>query len=79
MVTLWLAAWGIARIPQEIGSPDLKMWIAVLLIQSIPYAASLLVSLVSAFPIPASVLGATENGYRSAIPQEPTVKSPGEA
>lgn len=74
MVTLWLAAWGIARIPQEIGSPDLQMWIAVLLIQSIPYAASLVVSLVSAFPIPASVLGASENGYRSAIPQEPTVK-----
>ena len=74
MVTLWLAAWGIARIPQEIGSPDLQMWIAVLLIQSIPYAASLLVSLVSAFPIPASVLGASEHGYRSAIPQEPTVK-----
>jgi len=79
MVTLWLAAWGIARIPQEIGSPDLKMWIAVLLIQSIPYAASLLVSLVSAFPIPASALGATEDGYRNAIPQEPTVKSPDKA
>jgi exo-beta-1,3-glucanase (GH17 family)/cellulose synthase/poly-beta-1,6-N-acetylglucosamine synthase-like glycosyltransferase len=68
MVTLWLAAWGIERIPQEIGSPDLNMWVAVLLIQSIPYAASLIVSLVSAFPIPAAVLGVTPDGYRTNQP-----------
>ena len=68
MVTLWLAAWGIMRIPQEIGSPDRNMWIAVLLIQSIPYAASLAVSLVSAFPIPASVLGVSPDNYQSSQP-----------
>ncbi len=71
MATLWLAAWGILRIPQEIGSPDLNMWIAVLLIQSIPYAASLIVSLVSAFPIPASVLGVSPDNYQSSQPGEP--------
>ncbi len=68
MVTLWLAAWGILRIPSEIGSPDLTMWIVVLLIQSIPYAASLIVSLVSAFPIPAKVLGVSPDNYQSSQP-----------
>jgi hypothetical protein len=66
MATLWLAAWGILRIPSEIGSPDLTVWIAVLLIQSIPYAAALVVSLVSAFNFPASVLG--ESRYRTNQP-----------
>jgi cellulose synthase/poly-beta-1,6-N-acetylglucosamine synthase-like glycosyltransferase len=70
MLTLWLAAWGILRIPQEIGSPDLTIWVAVLLIQSIPYAASLAVSLVSAFNIPASVLGGAD-GYGG--PRQPAV------
>jgi exo-beta-1,3-glucanase (GH17 family)/cellulose synthase/poly-beta-1,6-N-acetylglucosamine synthase-like glycosyltransferase len=68
MVTLWLAAWGVVRIPQEIGSPDLTMWVAVMLIQSIPYAASLIVSLVSAFPIPSKVLGLSPDGYQSSQP-----------
>jgi exo-beta-1,3-glucanase (GH17 family)/cellulose synthase/poly-beta-1,6-N-acetylglucosamine synthase-like glycosyltransferase len=66
MATLWLAAWGILRIPTEIGSPDLTVWIAVLLIQSIPYAAALVVSLVSAFNFPASALG--ESRYRTNQP-----------
>jgi hypothetical protein len=34
------------------------VWLAALLIQSIQYAAALLVSLASAFNIPASLLGA---------------------
>jgi hypothetical protein len=66
MATLWLAAWGILRVPKEVGSPDLTVWIAVLLIQSIPYAAALAVSLVSAFNFPASVLG--EGRYRTNQP-----------
>jgi hypothetical protein len=77
MVTLWLAAWGLIRIPRgEIGSPDLSMWIAVLLIQSIPYAASLLVSLISAFPIPASVLGIREDHVPPAPADKPAVNAP---
>ncbi len=66
MATLWLGAWGMLRIPQEVSSPDLSVWIAVLLIQSIPYLAALLVSLVSAFDVPASALG--EGRYRTNQP-----------
>jgi exo-beta-1,3-glucanase (GH17 family)/cellulose synthase/poly-beta-1,6-N-acetylglucosamine synthase-like glycosyltransferase len=66
MATLWLGAWGMLRIPQDMGSPDLKVWIAVLLIQSIPYCAALAVSLVSAFNLPASALG--EARYRTNQP-----------
>jgi hypothetical protein len=40
------------------GQPDLTVWLAALLIQSIPYAAALLVSLASAFKLPAALLGA---------------------
>ena len=32
-------------------------WIVVLLVQSVPYASALLVSLASAFPLPARLLG----------------------
>jgi hypothetical protein len=42
-------------------------WIVVLMIQSVPYASSLLASLASAFPLPARLLGIA---YRTtAIPQ----------
>ncbi|MFM1886534.1 MAG: hypothetical protein RL026_1691 [Pseudomonadota bacterium] len=74
MLTLWFAAWSLLRIPQEIGNPDLNIWVAVLLIQSIPYAASLLVSLVSAFDIPARVLGGSSDGYGG--PRQPAVSAP---
>jgi exo-beta-1,3-glucanase (GH17 family)/cellulose synthase/poly-beta-1,6-N-acetylglucosamine synthase-like glycosyltransferase len=57
MLGLWLSAIGIRTIPKEVASPDLTVWLAALLIQSIPYAASLLVSLISAFNLPASLLG----------------------
>jgi hypothetical protein len=40
----------------------------VLLIQSIPYAASLLMSLVSAFPFPAKLLGVSPHNYQSTQP-----------
>jgi len=36
----------------------------VLLVQSVPYASSLLVSLISAFPLPARLLG---TGYRPMV------------
>ena len=44
-------------IPEELRGPDVSVWIAVLLIQAIPYAAALLVSLLSAWPLPARWLG----------------------
>ena len=66
MVGLWLAAWFVHLSPQQRG-PDRLAWIVVLLIQSVPYASSLLASLASAFPLPARLLGI---GYRTApVPQ----------
>jgi len=57
------AHWGgkradlIRMVPRELASPDLTVWLVALLIQSIQYAAALLVSLTSAFNIPAALLG----------------------
>ena len=42
---------------KELAGPDRLAWIVVLLIQSVPYASSLIVSLMSAFPLPAKLLG----------------------
>ncbi len=56
MLALWLAAWGVAYTPQ-MASPDRLAWIIVLSIQSVPYAAALVTSLVSAFPLPARLMG----------------------
>jgi len=44
-------------IPEELQSPDLSLWVAVLLIQSVPYAASIVVAAVSALSLPAKWLG----------------------
>jgi len=57
MLGLWVSALGIHMRPKEMASPDLMVWLAALLIQSIPYAAALVVSLASAFQLPASLLG----------------------
>jgi exo-beta-1,3-glucanase (GH17 family)/cellulose synthase/poly-beta-1,6-N-acetylglucosamine synthase-like glycosyltransferase len=57
MLGLWACAIGIHTRPKEMASPDLTVWLAALLIQSIPYAAALVVSLASAFNVPASLLG----------------------
>jgi hypothetical protein len=44
-------------IPQELQSPDLSLWIAVLLVQSLPYAAALIVACISALSPSARWLG----------------------
>jgi hypothetical protein len=46
-------------IPEGLRGPDTSVWSAVLLIQAIPYAATVLVALISAWPLPARRLGAT--------------------
>jgi exo-beta-1,3-glucanase (GH17 family)/cellulose synthase/poly-beta-1,6-N-acetylglucosamine synthase-like glycosyltransferase len=61
---LWLAAWGVSRIPLK-GGPDRFAWIVVLLVQSVPYLSAVLASLASAFPLPAWLLGI---GYRLKAP-----------
>jgi exo-beta-1,3-glucanase (GH17 family)/cellulose synthase/poly-beta-1,6-N-acetylglucosamine synthase-like glycosyltransferase len=53
---LTLAAIGVAHI-DTMSSPDLGVWMIVLLVQSIPYWAAVAMSLVSALPIPARVIG----------------------
>jgi len=56
MMALWLAAWAVHRIPL-MDSPDMTVWQVALIIQSVPYAASLLVSLISAAKLPARLIG----------------------
>jgi exo-beta-1,3-glucanase (GH17 family)/cellulose synthase/poly-beta-1,6-N-acetylglucosamine synthase-like glycosyltransferase len=60
MVALWCCALGIRTLPREFAGPDLTVWLAALLIQSIQYVAALLVSLASAFPLPSTLLVASE-------------------
>jgi cellulose synthase/poly-beta-1,6-N-acetylglucosamine synthase-like glycosyltransferase len=63
MLGLTLSAWAVAHSGQTVGpdrlawGPDRLAWVVVLLVQSVPYACSLLVSLASAFPLPARLLG----------------------
>jgi len=69
MLGLWLSAWGVSHSTTDLTrGPDRIAWVVVLLIQSVPYLSSLLVSLTSAFPLPAKLLG---RGYRSAVLHPP--------
>jgi hypothetical protein len=62
MLGLWFSAWGVSHVTTwQTRGPDRFALIVVLLIQSVPYASSLIVSLASAFPLPAKLLG---RGYR---------------
>jgi len=72
LMLLLLAAFGLTRqftigahwiigVPQELQGPDVSVWVAVLLIQAVPYAAALLVSLASAASLPAHWLGRETN------------------
>jgi len=57
LVALLAAAVGVISV-QGREMLDVKVWAAVLVVQAIPYAASLLLSLISAFPkLPASMVG----------------------
>jgi exo-beta-1,3-glucanase (GH17 family)/cellulose synthase/poly-beta-1,6-N-acetylglucosamine synthase-like glycosyltransferase len=56
MLALWSAALALYETPTEFSSPDRRVWIIALVIQSIPYAASVLVSLTSALRLPATLL-----------------------
>jgi exo-beta-1,3-glucanase (GH17 family)/cellulose synthase/poly-beta-1,6-N-acetylglucosamine synthase-like glycosyltransferase len=56
MLMLWGVAYGLHALPTEFTSPDRRMWLIALLIQSIPYTAAVLVSLASALNLPAALL-----------------------
>ena len=76
MLGLLLSAWAVAdtSTPQTAG-PDRMAWIIVLCIQSVPYASSLVVSLASAFPLPARLLGTHYRPLSS--PGRPAEVAPG--
>jgi len=57
-VVLWLCALGVA-IQQDWTAGDVKLWVSVLIIQSLPYAAAVVMSLISANPFEKPVT--TEN------------------
>lgn len=63
-VALSLAAFGVAHI-DTMGSPDLGVWIIVLLVQTIPYWAAVLMSLASGVPIPARLIGVPADYLRN--------------
>src|SRR5262249_3791244 len=65
MLGLWLSAWGVSHSTTSLTQgPDRFAWIVVLLIQSVPYASSVIVSWASAFALPAHLVG--RRGYRQA-------------
>jgi exo-beta-1,3-glucanase (GH17 family)/cellulose synthase/poly-beta-1,6-N-acetylglucosamine synthase-like glycosyltransferase len=77
MMGLWLSAWGVSHSTTfATRGPDRVAWVVVLMIQSVPYASSLIVSLASAFPLPAKLLG---RGYRSAVAHPPQPAEPDSA
>jgi hypothetical protein len=68
LIAMLLATLGLTRqfalgphllvgIPEELKGPDVSVWVAVLLIQAVPYGAAVLVSLVSSMSLPARWLG----------------------
>jgi exo-beta-1,3-glucanase (GH17 family)/cellulose synthase/poly-beta-1,6-N-acetylglucosamine synthase-like glycosyltransferase len=66
MLGFWIAAVGASQIPNIdgddltlIASPDLNIWVAVLLIQSIPYAAAVIVSIVNSLGLSGEWIGET--------------------
>ena len=73
MLGFWFAAVGASQIPNIdgddltlIASPDLSIWVAVLLIQSIPYAAAVFVSLINTLGASGEWIG--ETGLRQQVP-----------
>ncbi|MGA9852971.1 MAG: glycosyltransferase [Gammaproteobacteria bacterium] len=61
MLALWLCAWGVYT-QVGLAIQNISVWVVVLLIQSIPYCASLVVALISALPgLPAEIIGHAED------------------
>jgi exo-beta-1,3-glucanase (GH17 family)/cellulose synthase/poly-beta-1,6-N-acetylglucosamine synthase-like glycosyltransferase len=52
-----LSSGRVLGIPEELRGPDVRIWIAVLLIQAVPYAAAVGVSVMSVLKLPARWLG----------------------
>ncbi|NIF16198.1 glycosyltransferase [Pantoea sp. Cy-639] len=59
MLLLWGAALGIYLV-QGLPSSDMRFWVAMLLVQSLPYVAALVMALLSSLPRPADKPAATQ-------------------
>jgi exo-beta-1,3-glucanase (GH17 family)/cellulose synthase/poly-beta-1,6-N-acetylglucosamine synthase-like glycosyltransferase len=76
MVALGLSAFVLVD-QQGTGMPDLVVWVAVLLIQAVPYATALFMAVVSGLPrLPATVVGPPAGRVGTECPPEPTASSP---
>lgn len=70
MLALWLGAWAIWMV-QGMQTPDTKIWLTMLLVQSIPYSAAVVMSLISSRPdLPASLIGPMANLEKPAYPSD---------
>jgi len=69
MLALWASVLGLRTVESDMASTDLTVWIVALTIQSIPYAAALAVSLISAFRLPAALLGSKPVEVMQAVAQ----------
>jgi exo-beta-1,3-glucanase (GH17 family)/cellulose synthase/poly-beta-1,6-N-acetylglucosamine synthase-like glycosyltransferase len=68
MLALWACAAGTGYITNASSSPDMSVWIIVLIIQSLPYLAALLISTASAFKLPATLLGKERQMLQHGVP-----------
>ncbi len=81
MTGLLVSAWAVSHMTSDdhargaAAGPDRLAWIIVLVVQSVPYASSLIVSLMSAFKLPASLLGTRYTPKQS--PGKPAEGKPG--
>ncbi|HEY2808686.1 MAG TPA: glycosyltransferase [Steroidobacteraceae bacterium] len=81
MIGLLVSAWAVAHTTSSdhargaAAGPDRLAWIIVLCIQAVPYASSLIVSLASAFKLPARLLGTQYRPMSS--PGRPVERKPG--
>jgi hypothetical protein len=75
MIALLLSAWAVAHLVRTQGpeafawGPDRVAWIVVLLVQSVPYASALVMSLISAFALPARLLGTSYRAMTGTAPR----------
>jgi len=65
-VALLLGAYAVSQIAL-MDSPDMRAWIIVMIVQSVPYISAVLVSIMSSLKLPASMIGL---GYRDVEPDE---------
>jgi hypothetical protein len=65
-VALLLGAYATSHIAL-MDSPDLRTWVIVLVVQSIPYLSAVLVSVMSSLKLPAGLVG---RGYRDLEPED---------